>query len=196
MLSTRTENIHRSLRQMVSVALGSPPWIVRLADEIPQESVQRPVAYVELAAPARTIQARGSLPQGAVLRTATWRVTAVPAIGANPRISAQEADGIQTVVSTMLSGGISVATAEATPLHVPIFDWSAVPLEGSLRELPSTAIPLIWANVQPGYEVQIVPDPEDPKRFSVLAEFTLEWWDAGASGPTAEGSEFTGAFKP
>jgi len=178
------QDIHRSVREWIAQGLGAPPWRVRLGDEIPLSDKERPVAYVELTAPARTLDARATAPQGAIERLAPFTVSAYPVMGAEPRLSRMEADVIADVLGKLLDSGVAVAKAPASPAHIPIFDWQAIPLVGDAaeRKLPPTAEPYTWARIPLGSSVQTIKDPMDPKRYTVGLVFTVRWSAPGAEG--------------
>lgn len=182
-------DVHRSVREWVAQGLGSPPWKVRLEDDIPLTDAQRPVAYIELVEPARTLQATATLPQGSIERMAPFAVSAYPAIGTEPRLSRQEADVIADKLDKLVQYGQAVATAPAHPSHIPIFDWSDIPLTGEAaeRKLPAEAEPYTWALVPLGQGVQVIKDPLDARRFTVGLNFNLRWWEPGAEGENMEG---------
>lgn len=185
------EDVHRSLREWIAHGLGSPPWKVRLEDDIPLTDKERPVAYVELVQPARTLDARASAPQGAVQRLAPFTVSAYPAMGSSPRLSRQEADKIADVLDKLVASGVMVAAALAAPSHVPIFDWQDISLEGKAaeRKLPPDAMPYTYALIPLGWTVQTIKDPMDPKRFTVGLSLSLRWWAPGSEGEIGGVSE-------
>lgn len=178
------EDVHRSVREWIAQGLGSPPWKVRIEDDIPLTDKERPVAYVELIQPARTLDARASAPQGAVQRLAPFTVSAYPDIGDSPRLSRQEADKVADTLDKLVASGVKVASAAASPSHVPIFDWQHIPLEGTAaqRKLPADAEPYTYALVPLGWTVQTIKDPMDPKRFTVGLTLTLRWSAPGSEG--------------
>jgi hypothetical protein len=178
------EDVHRSLREWIAQGLGSPPWKVRIEDDIPLTDQERPVAYVELVQPARTLDARATAPQGAVQRLAPFTVSAYPNMGTSPRLSRQEADKIADVLDNLVASGVKVAGALPSPSHVPIFDWQHIPLEGSAaeRKLPDDAEPYTYALIPLGWTVQTIKDPMDPKRFTVGLALSLRWWAPGSEG--------------
>jgi hypothetical protein len=191
-------DVHRSVREFIAKGLGAPPWRVRLSDEIPLTDKERPVAYVELLTPARTLEARASAPQGAIQRMAPFTVSAYPVMGGTPQLSRQEANVIADLLDKMLDAGVAVAKAPAQPSHIPIFDWADIPLDGATaaeRRLPPTAEPYTWGLVPLGAGVQTIKDPMDPKRFTVGLTFTLRWWAPGSEGVIGGVSEgVDGAF--
>jgi hypothetical protein len=182
-------DVHRSVREWVALGLGSPPWKVRLEDDIPLTDAERPVAYVELVDPARTLQAPATVPQGSIERMAPFAVSAYPATGETPRLSRREADLIADLLDKLVQKGIAVAKAAAQPSHIPIFNWEDIPLEGTAaeRKLPPTAEPYAWGLIPLGQGVQVIKDPMDPKRFTVGLNFSLRWWEPGAELPEIEG---------
>lgn len=192
-------DVHRSVREFIAHGLGSPPWKVRLEDDIPLTDKERPVAYVELAAPARTLEARAVAPQGAVQRMAPFTVSAYPVLGETPRLSRQEADVIADVLGKLLDAGVAVAAAPASPSHIPIFDWAAIPLEGTAadRRLPVDAVPYTYGFVPLGSGVQTIKDAMDPKRFTVGLTFTVRWAAPGSEGVIGgESLGVEGGFEP
>jgi hypothetical protein len=177
-------DLHRSVREWIAQGLGAPPWRVRLGDEIPLTDKERPVAYVELVAPARTLDARAVAPQGAIERMAPFTVSAYPDMGATPRDSRAEADVIADVLGKLLDTGVAVATAPASPAHIPVFDWSDILLDGTAaqRKLPPDSVPYTWARIPLGSSVQSIKDPMDPKRYTVGLIFTVRWSAPGSEG--------------
>lgn len=192
-----TSDVHRSVRSWAAAALGSPPWRVRLSDAIPVTPSNRPVAYVDIAAPARTMQASASVPQGSVQRMAAFTVMAFPAIGDTPAQSHIEADRVADLLERAVTMGVRqpigpfVADTQPSvgphPMHIPIFDFAGVSLEGdaAARSLPPDAQPFTWANVPLGYSTQTTGDPSDPRRFSVELDMQVMWWQPGAELPSA-----------
>lgn len=178
------EDVHRSVREWIAQGLGSPPWKVRLHDDIPLTDEERPVAYVELVQPATTLDARATAPQGAIQRLAPFTVSAYTVVEETPRLSRSEADRVADVLDKLVASGVKVAKAFAQPYHVPIFDWQAIPLEGNAAEraLPAEAEPYTWATVPIGASVQTVKDPMDAKRFMVGLNLSLRWWAPGSEG--------------
>lgn len=191
------QDVHRSVREWVWQGLGGAPWKARLADDIPLTDKERPVVYVEIVDPARTTQARAVTPQGAIERLAPFVATAYPVIGDSPRLSRAEADVVADLLDRLIRAGADVAAAIAEPSHVPIFDWSEIPLEGGAAEraLPEEAEPYTWALVPLGSGVQTIKDPLDNRRWTVALNFTLRWWEPGEEGPSyGESAGVEGSF--
>jgi hypothetical protein len=168
---------HRSLRRFLMNALGSPPWTIR-TERQPVADEKRPIAVVEVSAPAVTTRSRTSIPQGDVEKQQTFTLTLYPALGATgaeARLAAAEA-------AQLLEDAISVGlvnddgTLLSAPEMLPVYDFAGVPVKGAGRAGP--AVPYGWLRVE-DLPVRPIQDPEDELRWTVVCDLRVSWEQAG-----------------
>lgn len=179
----------RSIRRFVMNAFGSPPWRVRVgrarvADE------DRPVAVIESVAPAVTLQARTTIPQGDVQRQQTIAVSLYPTMvdDAGEPLSEQAAGQAAASAAERLSNALLFGlvfddgTVLSAPLRIPVYDFSGVPLTGPTRAGPDE--PYGWLDVEDA-PVRALVDPDDVRRWTVTGTLRVSWWQSGRIRPPA-----------
>lgn len=177
---------HRSMRRFLMNAVGSPPWLVR-TERIPVPDEQRPVAVVEVAAPAITTRWRTSIPQGNVEKAQTFSLTLYPAMvddegapltAAAARLGAHEA---AELLDAALTFGLAFddGSVLSPPRMIAIYDFEGVPVEGPGRA--GAVEPYGWLTVDDA-PVSVIPDPDDHLRWTVACDVRVSWSQPGRVG--------------
>lgn len=188
----------RSIRRFLANALGSPPWTVRVGRARVADD-DRPVAVVELAAPAVTLQARSTIPQGDVQRQQTFALALYPPLdGVEGPLSEPAASQQAASVAELLSDAITIGLVFddgallSPPLQVPVYDFADVRLTGPTRAGPDE--PYGWLQVD-DYPVRPIVDPDDPRRWTVMCDLRVSWWQGGRIGtPAPAAGSMPGGF--
>lgn len=181
------DDILRSLRRYVSLALGSPPWTVRTERQNVADD-ERPVAVVEPSTPITTPAAHaraGHMNQGDVQKMQGFSVMAYVAIAQTARESRLAAAGAGELLDDAFTVGLVDAATDApigAPFRVPVFDFAGVPVAGGGRAGPEAPYMYAWVE---DLSTRPVQDPIDPVRFTVTCDLRLSWWRGGRIPPAA-----------
>lgn len=172
-------------------AMGAPPWTVRTEREQVADDA-RPVAVVEVTSPEASLQARETVPQGDVHRSQTFTLTLYPEVERTAAEARQRAARDASLLLGAIAGGLVDGDAVLSgPFRLPVYDFEGVPVKGSGRGGP--AVPYGWLSVEDA-PVRPVQDPEDARRWTVVCDLRMTWWQGGrvvdpsiplASGVTA-----------
>lgn len=190
------DDLIRSLRRYVSLALGSPPWTVR-TERQPVRDDERPVAVCEPASGVTTGRARRSIPQGDVDKLQAFSTMAYPAMADTARGSRLAATECAQLLDDAFTFGLvdeETGVDIGGPLMLPVFDFEDVPVEGPDRAGP--AEPYGFARVD-DLTVRPVQDAVDHLRYTVACDVRLSWSQGGRLRPDAPvvGS-MPGTFSP
>lgn len=169
------EDVQRSLRRCVTLALGSPPWSIR-TQRVEVSDDDRPAALVEESAPWVTFQARATIPQGNVLEGASYAVVCYPELAATEPESEQRAGRCRNALRRLvLHGLVDDDAVIVPPLKVPIYDFADVTVdpEAPAAERAGPAEPYDYADVLTGWNVQRQQDPLDRNRWTVILNLRL-----------------------
>jgi hypothetical protein len=179
----------RSIRRFVMNAMGAPPWRVRVARE-PIADEQRPVAVVEPAAAAGTTRWHTSIPQGDVEKVQTFVLTLYPEMvdeqgdaltaGAARLVVAQWAERLDAAITVGLVN--DDGSRLSAPRMLPVYDFAGVPAEGAMRAGAPTPYGWMWVDDAP---VQMIPDPDDHLRWTIVCDLRVSWSQAGRLVPPA-----------
>lgn len=192
------EDVLRSLRRYVAQMLGSPPWTVRLQRTRVADD-ERPVAIVEESGPLTTPFARArTVNQGDQQKQQSFTVVCYPPLGSQPVDSAETARQVASLLDAGFSRGLVTDDTPpvniGAPFYFPVYDYAGVPITGSGRAGPQDFY--TFAEVDNTFNVRAIQDAVDEKRYTVVANLRVRWWQAGripADAPIAE--SVTGTFE-
>lgn len=186
----------RSIRRWLSSALEGAWSLHVLRMAVADE--RRPAGVVEVATPAVTVQARAVVPQGDVMRRQTFSIALYPSFmegdaTLSPADAAVRANAVAERLSAALVFGLmedveegdppeTVSVTYSPPERLPVWDYAGVPTAGAGRAGP--ADPYGWMVVE-DYPVRTVQDPEDQRRWTVVCDLRVSWWQGGRVAPTA-----------
>lgn len=177
----QTDDIKRSIRRYLTMTLESPPWKLRVERrEVKDE--ERPVGVV-VAGPKGTTRARAALIQGNVEEVMPITITLYPKLAEGTadslRSARLEADLLKDQLSDLLNTGLTVTTEEsgrlrhwAGPLRLPLWNYEGVPLTGKDKAGPEAPHDVLWVQDE-SISVDAIQDPEDPRRWTVVANFRV-----------------------
>jgi hypothetical protein len=175
------DDVKRSVRRYLSMTLESPPWKLRVERrEVKDE--ERPVGVVT-DGPITVARARAATPQGNVEEIMPVTVTLYPAIASGDvdglRAGRLEADQLKAQLNELLNTGLTVTTKEegrvrhwAGPFRLPLWDYADVPLSGEDKAGPEDPHDVLWV-VDGSTAVDAIQDPEDARRWTVVANFRV-----------------------
>lgn len=156
-------------------------WKLRLERrEVKDE--ERPVAVI-VSGPISTVRARTSLLQGDVEEAMPITMTLYPRVlsasADDLRKARQEASRLKSHMTELLNTGLTVrAEVEgrqvdfAGPFRVPLWDYTDVPLTGAEKGGPGDPHAVLWVD-EASANVQAIQDPEDPVRWTIIANFRI-----------------------
>lgn len=179
------DDIHRSLRRHVAAALTD--WDVWAVREEVKDSA-RPIAIVETSSPITTTRARVTIPQGDVDKMQAFSVQAYPVIADTARESRLVAQGAQALLDDAIVIGLVTDAVPAVniggPFRIPVYDYSAVAVKGSAasRRGPTDPYGYLWVE---DHSVNMIQDPIDHLRFTVVLDLRVSWTAPGREPPTA-----------
>lgn len=165
-------SIHRSLKRWVADAMGGSPWQVKMSRKEVAEA-KRPSALVEPTTPTNTI-GRASTPSGAIEVVCGWAVMLYPDTGGDG--TAAEALDIANKAKGALTAAIVIGMVDedgnnvCNPLHIPLYDYTNVPISGAQRAGPPS--PILQMSIT-DHAVRMIPDADDDRRNVVAADLTL-----------------------
>lgn len=179
------DDVKRSIRRYLAMTLPGPPWVLRVERrEVKDE--QRPVGVIT---DGQITTIRGGTPsviQGNVEEMLPVTVTLYPLIADastdSLRASRLEADQLKAQLNELLNTGLTVTTEVegkrrhwAGPFRIPLWDYTGVPLTGEEKAGPEEPHDVLWVE-EASLSVNTIQDTEDPRRWTVVANFrvTLE----------------------
>lgn len=182
-MSWDPDNIVRSVRRYVTDMLG-PPWAIDLEREELADA-DRPGGVIEVGAEqVRFI--RRSVPQGNVQAFMPVTLTLYPSL-AEPREAGRTARHLSNALARLIAVGASEllqvnGRPGAGPEVLPLYDYSDVPLHGTIaqRRGPARPFTVMWAE---DYSTRPLQDPQDPQRWSVILEMRVSYEYAGRATP-------------
>lgn len=187
------DDVHRSVRDWLTLALGSPPWSV-WTERRDMDPTDRPVAVVEQASEARPTRYRTSVPQGNVEWVQTYTVACYPEAASTPQESALGARQVAETLRRCAAHGLVVPadpdaeppTAEqslAPPMHIPLMDYEGVPVVGAGRAADGD--PYDWLLIEDVGGLRPLQDASDQLLFTVPFDIRLSWEAPGREPPPA-----------
>lgn len=181
------DDILRSIRRYLAMTLGEDgtgdtgAWKIRLERrEVKDED--RPVAVI-VAGAMNTTRARTSLIQGPVEEAMPITVSLYPRVMSGSiedvRNGRLEASKLKSQVNELVNTGLTITTEVegrtvnwCGPLRLPLWDYAGVALTGEGKDGPEDPHAVMWVD-PPSLSVQAIQDPEDPVRWSVIANFRI-----------------------
>lgn len=191
------DDIVRSVRRYLGMMLGDSgqeEWKLRVERrEVKDE--QRPVGVV-LSGPIQTKRARSSLVQGGVEEVMPLTISLYPPLAGGSvdeiRSGRLNASKLKSLLNDLLVIGLTLTTTEdgrvrnwAGPWVLPLWDYTDVPVTGTEKEGPEDPHAVLWIE-ENSLAVQALQDPEDAKRWSVIANFRVTLERPGRIAPEAE----------
>jgi hypothetical protein len=188
------DDIQRSIRRYVAMALESPPWKVRVERREVRDE-ERPVGVV-LIGPVTPLRARSSLIQGNIEEAMPVTVNLYPAIAEGSaddiRTSRLEAAKLKALLADLMTIGLTVTSEEegrvrnwAGPMTLPLWDYDDVPVTGKDKAGPTNPHDVLW--IIPGsLTTSAIQDPDDSHRWSVIASFRVSVERPGRVAPEEE----------
>lgn len=174
----------RSIRRYLSMTLASPPWTLRVERrEVKNE--ERPVGVVT-DGPLVPLRSRSTLIQGQVEEGLPITISLYPEV-VDPKAKADafretrlEASKLKAQLSELINTGLTVTTEPkkgetrhwAGPFRIPLWDYEGVPVTGKEKAGPEDPHDVLWVDER-SLSVQAIQDPEDPGRWSVIANFRV-----------------------
>lgn len=165
-------DVARSIQLYLSKMLVGPPWTIRTRREEVADD-QRPVAVISLGA-AQILRARETVEQGEVELVVPITVSAYPELKPSVKEAWHDAEVLRGHLFNWISSGLRVQTDGeldgrhwAGPFRLPLWDFAAVPLEGTGKVPTANPHDVLWAE-QESLSVEPIQDPDDPARFSVI----------------------------
>lgn len=198
------DDVQRSIRRYLSQTLETidPAKRWRLAFQAEQvRDDQRPQGLIELGRIAGSGRSRVAIPQGNVIEGAPVTITLWPemhdAAGAllNVRVAERYAKAYAGQVYDLFRFGLDLPPLPADhpthpnrprcgPERVPLYDYSQAATTGPPADRQGPADPHDWLWVE-SYSARAIQDPEDARRWTVIAELTVSWERPGRVGPPA-----------
>ena len=180
------DDILRSIRRYVAMTLptddeADPRWTLRTERrEVKDE--ERPVGVVT-DGPIATVRARTAQIQGNVEEAMPVTITLYPAVAEattdSLRLSRLEASRLKAQLNQLLNTGLTVTTTEdgqrrhwAGPFRIPLWDYADVPLTGPDKAGPEDPHDVLWVE-EKSVSVNAIQDPDDARRWSVVANFRV-----------------------
>lgn len=192
------DDIVRSVRRYLAMTLGDSgqeQWKLRVERrEVKDE--ERPVGVV-LSGPIQTKRARSALIQGGVEEVMPLTISLYPPLAGSAtadeiRSGRLNASKLKSLLNDLLVIGLTVTTTEegrtrnwAGPWVLPLWDYTAVPVTGIEKDGPAHPHAVLWIE-ENSLAVQALQDPEDAKRWSVIANFRVTIERPGRTAPEAE----------
>lgn len=185
---TSQDDAHLSLRRWAALVLGDTlagdPWTVVTQEQaVPDES--RPVAVVAAVTPCTPIEYRQTIPQGAVrlqqgfVTTVYLEMADAEGKALTPRTARRRATQVADLLLNALTVGLEADDGSALcgPFDVPLYDYSAVEIEGPERgagpDTPYGMMDCLSSSTEP------IGDPDDDRRWCVVLNTRFAWWRAG-----------------
>lgn len=175
------DDVLRSLRRYLALTLESPPWKIRVERrEVKDE--HRPVAVIT-DGPITPVRARTALTQGNIEELMPVSLTLYPPLSESStdaiRASRLEASKLKAQLRDLLMIGLRITTTEdgrtrhwAGPLRLPLWDYDGVPVTGEDKGGPEDPHDVLWI-VDSSLNVNAIQDPEDVRRWTVVATFRV-----------------------
>lgn len=188
------EDIVRSVRRYVSLMLGQP-WNIMLERQEVRDDA-RPAGLIEIGETHERFS-RVAVPQGERTMFAPLTIALFPPVYVapltnppeplNPRVTGRAARQLAARVRDLIAVGAAPAgdpqlfrangRPACGPARMPLWDYQSV--------APGTAGPqkphdVLWAE---DWTVDAVQDPEDARRWSVMADVRVSWEATGAVPP-------------
>lgn len=199
----------RSVRRWLSASMDGEAWSLHVL-RVAVKDERRPAGVVEASTPAVTVQARTTVPQGDVMRRQTFSIALYPEFMEDgdvmsPADAAVRANAVAERLAASLLHGLmqdveegeppeTVSVSYSPPERLPVWDYADVPTVGAGRAGP--AEPYGWLTVE-DYPVRTIQDPEDQRRWTVVCDLRVSWWQGGRVAPDAPiVSEMDGDFEP
>jgi hypothetical protein len=180
-----SDDAHRSIRDWLGMALGSPPWQV-WTERRDMDAALRNVAVVEQAAPRTLTTFRTSIPQGNVEWAQTFSIMCYPSSGETPQEARLAAQLVADRLGRVVAHGLVDDAGEesiAPPLRIPLRDYEGVPAVGADRE--ADPVPYDWLLIEDPGALRIVQDPVDHMLFTVPLDLRVSWEAPGRDVPPA-----------
>lgn len=190
------DDVHRSLRRYLAVALGTS-WSVRMEREVIGDD-ERPAMVVEASSPASAAPgnppARRTIPQGDYAVQQSFSATAYPTVYDTAREGGVEAKRVTQLLYDAIAVGLvnDDGSNLGHPMAVPVWDYADVPAVGPDRAGPVE--PYAWAWVE-DHSARPLQDPLDAKRWTVAMDVRLSWQRAGREAPPAVAGTLVGSWR-
>lgn len=190
------DDVARSVRRYLAMTLPTfpgdePRWKIRVERrEVRDED--RPVGVVVLGQIATT-RARTSRLQGQVEEVVPVTINLYPPIPEDAtgvdgvREARLEAHQLATQLHQLFNTGLTVKVGErhfAGPFNVPLWDYADVPVSGKEKSGPADPHDVLWVDDK-SLNVQAIQDPDDYRRWSVIANLRVSIERPGR-GPAAD----------
>jgi hypothetical protein len=175
------DDILRSVRRYLAMTLDGPPWKLRVERrEVKDED--RPVAVVT-SGPLVTTRSRSARFQGNVEEAMPITISLYPELGSSTvdgiRAGRLVSSMLKAQVKELLDTGLTVTTGTgvnrrhwAGPFVLPLWDYEDVDLTGEDKAGPEDPHDVLWVDDK-SLNVQAIQDPEDARRWSVIANFRI-----------------------
>lgn len=180
------DDVLRSLRRFAALALGAPPWKVRLQRTRVSDD-ERPVAVIDPGVLATPHSRAGTVRQGDVQKQQTFTIVCYPPVATTAAVASEEARKLTYRLDASFSRGLVTDDVPpvniGAPWRIPVYTFEGVPIEGADRA--GSPDPYMHANVDETFTVRVVQDPLDELRYTVVATLRMTWWQGGRVRPDA-----------
>lgn len=190
-----SDDLSRSIRKYLSMTLDGPPWTIRVERREVRDD-ERPVAVIDVG-PQLVTRARESVPQGEWEWVAPVTVTCYPKPGKDQRQNAYDARALRTQLFRLITNGLNVTGADGKrwsgPFRIPLWDYVDVPLSGAEKGTDEDPHDVAWVERE-SLTAEVIPDDDDPDRWTVVLEFRASVEAPGAVPvpPEGDGTPVTG----
>jgi hypothetical protein len=189
----RVEDMHRSLKRLLSLAFPEP-WVIRL--EMAQYSdEQRPLIVVEPVGDLARTGVQPTIPSRPHVLAQTFVITAYPALMDDPREARQQAEMVLDMLDRLVNiGWVENDVSVSGPLRLPMWNYAGVPVTGAGRGNPDGLVEwdqVAWVDTWSGLTI---PDPQDDRRFTVPYTVRMSWQADSRYIPAPLTTAFGGVF--